>query len=83
MLKHFKSPILVQMVLYFSNSFSSSKRKDINSLFLSLSLCLTLNALTFILGNTETNSLITLSKYLIKYLEFLFQLILRYLYYQH
>ena len=37
------SSILVQTDLYFSDSFSSSIRKDISLLLLSLSLCLTLN----------------------------------------
>ena len=62
------------MVLYFSNSSTSSTRKDINLLFLSLSPFLTINLLTntLILGNTKTNGLITLSKYLMKYLELVF-----------
>ena len=38
------SSILVQTDLYFSDSFSSSIRKDISLLLLSLSPCLTLNA---------------------------------------
>ena len=47
------------MVLYFSDSFSSSIRKDINLLFLSL------KVLTYplILGNIKTNVLTTSSKY--------------------
>ena len=70
----FKSSILVQMVLYISNSFSSSIRKDVKLLFVSLSLSLTLNVLTYplILGNIKTNGLITLSKYQMKYLELFF-----------
>ena len=37
-IRHFqyKSSILVKMILYFSNSLSSSTHKDINLLFLSL-----------------------------------------------
>ena len=72
LLKHLiQSSILVQMVLYFSNSFSLSTRKNINLLVLSLSPCLTLNILTFplILDNTKINGFITLSKYPIKYLR--------------
>ena len=71
---------------FFSNSFSSSIQKDINLLFLSLSLSLTLNVLTYplVLGNTKTNHLITLCKYPTKYLELvLFQLILILLHYEH
>ena len=66
----FESLILVQMVLYFSNSFSLSIWKEINLLLLSF----TLNVLTYplILGNSKTNGLTTLSKYTIKYLEFVF-----------
>ena len=65
-----KSSILVQIALYFSNSFSSSIQKDINLLFPSL----ILNVLTYplILGIIKTNGLIVLSKYQIKYLEFCF-----------
>ena len=70
----FESSILVQMVLYFSNSFSSSIWKHINSLFVSLYLILTLNVLTYLLalGSTKTNGLIILSKDPIKYLELVF-----------
>ena len=59
------------MILYSSNSFSSSIGRDINLLFLS---SLTLNILTYllILGNARANGLITLSKYPIKYLELVF-----------
>ena len=68
----FKSSISVQIVLYFSNSFSSSIRKDTNLLFPSL----TLNVLTYplVLGIIKTNSLIVLSKYPIKCLELVFLL---------
>ena len=68
----FKSSILLQIVLYFSNSFSSSIRKDTNLLFPSL----TLNVLTYplVLGIIKTNSLIVLSKYPIKCLELVFLL---------
>ena len=62
----FKSTILVQMVLYFSNSFFSSVIcKDINLLFFSL------NVLTYplISENIKTNGLINSFKYPIKYLE--------------
>ena len=59
------------MALYFSNSFSSSIRKDINLLFLFLSPSLTLNVLTYplILGIIKTNGPMALSKYPIQYLE--------------
>ena len=69
--------MLVQIVLYFSNSFSSSIQKDINLLFLFLSPSLTSYVLTYplILGNIKTNGLITLSKYPIKYLQLVFVLI--------
>ena len=62
------------MVLDFTNSFSSSVRKEISLLFLSLSPSSTLNALInpLILGNMKINGLITLSKYPIKYLELVF-----------
>ena len=67
----FESSILVQMVFYFSNSFSLSTLKNINLIFLFSSPFLTLNVLTYplILSNIKTNGLITLSKYQIKYLE--------------
>ena len=73
----FKSLILVQIALYFSYSFSSSIRKDINLLILSLSPFSTLNVLIYplILGIIKTNALIVLSKYLFKYLELVFVLI--------
>ena len=64
----FKSSILVQIALYFSNSFSSSLQKDINLLSSSLNL----NILTYplILGIIKTNGLIALSNFIpIKYLE--------------
>ena len=72
-----KSWILVQIVLYFYNSFSSSIRKDIDLLFLSLSPSLMLNVSTYplIFGIIKTNSLITLATYLIKYLTLVFVLI--------
>ena len=59
--------MLMQIVLYVSNSFSLSIRKDINLMFLSP----TLNVSTYpiILGITKTNGLISLSKYPVKYLE--------------
>ena len=57
------------MVLYFSNSLSSSIGKDIDLPFLSLKILIYL----LILGNFKTNGLITSSKYPIKH----FQLILR------
>ena len=62
------------MVLYFSNSFTSSIRKDTNLLLLFLSPSLTLNILTHprILGNVKTNFLIILSTYAIEYLESVF-----------
>ena len=62
------------MILYISNSFSSSIRKDVKLLFVSLSLSLTLNVLTYplILDNIKTNGLITLFKYQMKYLELFF-----------
>ena len=65
--------MLVQIALYPSNSFSSSKRKDINLLFLSLSL----NVLTYplIFGTIKTNDIITLSNFIpVKYLELVFVL---------
>ena len=70
----FKSSIIAQMALYFSDSFSSFMHKDINLLFLSLSPSLSLNVLTYphILGNIKTNGLITSSKYSIKDLELFF-----------
>ena len=56
-------------------------QKDAKLLFLSLFPSLTLNALTYplILGKTKIDGLLTLFKYSIKYLEFLFlfQLFLR------
>ena len=55
------------MVLYVSNSFSSSIEKSINLLILSLSLSLTY---PLILSNIKTNGFVTLSKYPSKYLEF-------------
>ena len=62
------------MILYISNSFSSSIRKDVKLLFVSLSLSLTLNVLTYplILDSIKTNGLITLFKYQMKYLELFF-----------
>ena len=59
------------MVFYFSNRFLSSIRKDVDFLFLSSSPSLNLNVLTyqFVLSNTKSNGLITLSKYPIKLLE--------------
>ena len=56
------------MVLYFTNSLSSSIQKNINLLFL------TLKVLTYPLnlGNIKTNNVITLSKCPIKYLELVF-----------
>ena len=62
------------MVLYFSKSFSSFIRKDIKILFLSSTPSLTLNVSTYqlILDNINTNGLITLFKYPIKYLELVF-----------
>ena len=62
------------MVLHFPNSFSPPMRKDINLLFLSLSQSLISNVLTYplILSNTETNVVVTLSIYSIKYLELVF-----------
>ena len=62
------------MVLHFSNSLSSSRRKDLNASFLLLSLSLPLNVLKspLILGNNKTNGLINSSKYPIKYLELYF-----------
>ena len=63
----FKSSILVQITLYFSSNSSSSIWKDINLLVLSS----TFNVLTcpLIIGIIKTNGLMSLSKYLIKYLE--------------
>ena len=68
----FKSSILVQIALYFSNNFSSPIWRDINLFFLSS----TLNVLTylFILGIIKTNGVTSLSKYPIKYLELVFVL---------
>ena len=69
--------MLVQIVLYFSKSFSSSKRKDLILLLLSLfPSSLTLNVLAYplILGIMKTNGLIALSKYPIQYLELVFVL---------
>ena len=65
----FKTSILVQVVLHFSNSFLLSIRKGINLLFLSLSPSLTHYS------NTKTNSLTTnglLSRCQIIYLELVF-----------
>ena len=69
-----KFPVLVQLLLHFSNSLSLTIGKDINLLFSSLSPSLTLNVSThpLILGNIKTNGLITLAKYPIKYLELFF-----------
>ena len=66
----FKFSILVQIALYFFNSFSSSIQKDINLLILSS----TLNVSTYplVLGIMKTNGLIASSKYSIKYLELAF-----------
>ena len=66
----FKFSILVQIALYFFNSFSSSIQKDVNLLILSS----TLNVSTYplVLGIIKTNGLIALSKYSIKYLELVF-----------
>ena len=63
------------MALYFSNSFSSSIRNNVNLLFLSLSPSLTLNILTYplIIGIIKANGLITLSKYPMKYILSLFR----------
>ena len=69
--------MLVQIVLYFSKSFSSSIRKDLILLLLSLfPSSLTLNVLAYplILGIMKTNGLIALSKYPIQYLELVFVL---------
>ena len=59
----FRSSILVQMVIYFSNNLSSS-----------LSPSLRLNVLTYLLifDDIKTNGFITLSKYLMKYLQLSF-----------
>ena len=81
-----KSSILVQMVLYFSNSLSSSIHKDINLLYLFLSPPLSLNIwiYPFILGNIKTNGLITyLNIQLNNQNCSSFQLFFRWLYYQH
>ena len=61
----YKSSILVQKVLYFSNRLSSSMQKDINFVFLSLSPPLTLKDITYalILDNIKTSGFITSSKY--------------------
>ena len=66
----FKFSILVQIALYFFNSFSSSIQKDVNLLILSS----TLNVSTYplVLGIMKTNGLIASSKYSIKYLELVF-----------
>ena len=81
MVKHiiqrfFNCSILVQIALYFSNSYSSSIQKDIDLLFLFLSPSLTLNVLTYplILGIIKTDGLIALYKSPIKYLELVFAL---------
>ena len=55
------------MVSYFSNSSSSSIHKDINLLYLPLSLTLKVLTYPLILGNFKTNGLMTLSKYPIKH----------------
>ena len=64
------------MALYFSTSLSSSMLKDINLLFLFLSLSppLSLKVQTYptILGNIKTNGIITSSKYPIRYFELFF-----------
>ena len=73
----FKSSILFQIALYFSNSFSYSIRKDIYLLFLSLSPSLTLNMLRYppILGIIKTNALAVLLIFIpILYLELVFVL---------
>ena len=66
----FKFSILVQIALYFFNSFSSSIQKDVNLLILSS----TLNVSTYplVLGIIKTNGLIASSKYSIKYLKLVF-----------
>ena len=66
----FKFSILVQIALYFFNSFSSFIQKDVNLLILSS----TLNVSTYplVLGIIKTNGLIALSKYSIKYVELVF-----------
>ena len=71
-----KSSILIPMVLYFYHRLSFSTPKDINLLFLSLSPSLTVKFSTYplIVGNINTNGLITLSKYPTKYLESFFVL---------
>ena len=71
-----KFSILLQIALYFSNSYWPFIQKDINLLFLSLLSSLTLIVLTYplILDNIQTDGLITLSKYPIKYLELIFVL---------
>ena len=73
-----KSSILVQIILYISNSLSPSIRKDINLIFLFLSSPLSLNIVTYplFLGNIKTNGLIISSNYPIKYC-FWFQLIMK------
>ena len=62
------------MVSNIFNGSSSFIRKDINLLFLFLSLPLSSNVLTYplILGNIKTNDLITSSDYPIKHLELFF-----------
>ena len=62
--------ILIQIALNFYNSFSSFIQKDINLLLLYLSLNILSNPL--ICGNIKTNNLLTLSEYLVKYLELVF-----------
>ena len=56
----FKSSILIQIALYFSNSFPTSIRQE--------------NILTYLLisGIIKTSGLKVLSKYLIRYLELVF-----------
>ena len=65
--------ILVQMALYFSNSLSSSIRKQINLLFLFLSPPLSLNVLKIKDKNVQLNT----------WNSWLFQPILRWLYFHH
>ena len=60
--------MLVQMVFYFSNRFSSSICKDINILVFSLKVL----RYPLILGNIKTNGRITSSKYPIKYYKLFF-----------
>ena len=69
---YIKSSVLVQVALYFSNSFSSFIQNVIHS-----SPSLTLNVLTYplILRIIKTNGLMTLAKYSTKYLELIFVLI--------